>query len=215
MRAPHILFAYPCTQAHARPRTQGVKPPSFSPFRAVPAALAGAPPAVSRGDATGQAFRPGCASARSPSCSHACSRGCPRGAPPVMATPTAPTGSHLPAVACCAPARTSAALPLMPVLLSTHTHPRTPRVCEPPAFARSSPGRRLEPPRRPAVAPAMASASPRMSPSSGSFLSTPSGPVGPGGSCLGARGPSAVKPHHRRDHPEPLLLWSIEPSTYG
>jgi hypothetical protein len=196
-RAPHVPFVYRCAQARARPRSQGVKPSPFSSFCAVPAALAGVPPVVSRGDANGVGFPPWVCKRRSPLSPHACSRGNPCGAPPVVATPNAPTGSRLPAVVRRAPAHASAALPLKPILPRTHMYPCALRGCEPPAFARSSSGRRPEPLCRPAIAPAMASASPQRSPSSGAFLSSPSRPIGPGRPRLGARGPGAMNPRRQ------------------
>jgi hypothetical protein len=67
-------------------------------------------------------------------------------------------------------------------------------------YARRRAGHDLNPPRR-------------CSPSRPSF-SSPSKPVGHRGPRRGTCCPGAVEPHRRRDHPEPLLLWGISPSTW-
>jgi hypothetical protein len=114
-----------------------------------------------------------------------------------VATPAAPPSRFASVRRSAVHPRARSPLVLTPVLLSTHTHPRTLRGHKPTTCARPPPGQRLQTSRRPAAVPTMISTSLCRSTLPCSFPSDPSNPVGTRKPRRGTCGLGATRPHHR------------------
>jgi hypothetical protein len=174
VRCTTCSLAHTCARAHthAHAYARRGKIALLPVYRPEPSSMAFRSPWIEESP-SGKAFQPGSANAQSPSSLCAYSHTSQHGAPPAVATPAAPTSSHLSAMAHHVPTRVRT-----PSLLCLQLQARTrPRVClgvrVPPASARPSPGQRLEVSRRPAAAPTEASTSPLRSSQSRPRLFSP------------------------------------------
>jgi hypothetical protein len=114
-----------------------------------------------------------------------------------VATPAAPPSRFASVRRSAVHPRARSPLVLTPVLLSTHTHPRTLRGRKPTTCASPPPSQRLQTSRRPAAVPTMISTSLCRSTLPCSFPSDPSNPVGTRKPRRGTCGLGATRPHHR------------------